>query len=106
MAASKQQPNLARIVMLDIWHHKWLLLMSCFVLGNAVAVVYTSHISRYQTSQLSKLQQERDRLDIEWRNLLLEEQSLAEHSRVTRIATKELDMVRPLPNEEVIVRLP
>jgi cell division protein FtsL len=52
------------------------------------------------------LQQERDRLDIEWRNLLLEEQSLAEHSRVTRIATKELDMVRPLPNEEVIVRLP
>ncbi|MFQ6372792.1 cell division protein FtsL [Shewanella sp. YIC-542] len=106
MVTAKQQPNLARIVMQDILHHKWLLLVAGLVLANAVAVVYTSHISRHQTSQLSKLQQDRDRLDIEWRNLLLEEQSLAEHSRITRIATKELDMARPLTNQEIIVRLP
>jgi len=51
------------------------------------------------------LLQEQDRLDIEWRNLLLEEQSQSEHSRVTRIATKELNMSRPLPKEEVIIRV-
>ncbi|KFZ36314.1 cell division protein FtsL [Shewanella mangrovi] len=105
MTATKQL-NLTRIVILDIWHHKWMILVGFAVMLNAIAVVYTSHISRSQTSQLDKLQQERDRLDIEWRNLLLEEQSLAEHSRVTRIATKDLDMERPSPGQEVIVRLP
>lgn len=106
LTVSKSQLNLARIVLQDLWQHKWILLLGMLVLGNAVAVVYTSHISRTQTSELDKLLQERDRLDIEWRNLLLEEQSQAEHSRITRIATKELDMIRPLPNEEVVVRLP
>lgn len=106
VAVSKSQLNLARIVLRDLWQHKWIFLLGMLVLGNAVAVVYTSHISRTQTSELDKLLQERDRLDIEWRNLLLEEQSQAEHSRITRIATKELDMIRPLPNEEVVVRLP
>ncbi|QSX33986.1 cell division protein FtsL [Shewanella avicenniae] len=101
-----KQLSLTRIVILDIWHHKWMFLIGFAVMMNAVAVVYTSHISRSQTSQLNNLQQERDRLDIEWRNLLLEEQSLAEHSRVTRVATKDLDMERPEPGKEVIVRLP
>ncbi|MCH1920658.1 cell division protein FtsL [Shewanella sp. A3A] len=97
--------NLSRIVLQDIWYHKWMILLGLAVVLNAVAVVYTSHISRTQTSQLDGLQQERDRLDIEWRNLLLEEQSLAEHSRVTRIATKDLDMERPSPGKEIVVRL-
>nr|WP_181006379.1 cell division protein FtsL [Shewanella insulae] len=97
---------MTRIVLLDLWHHKWVLLMAFIVMANAVLVVYTSHSSRNYTSQWDQLLQERDRLDIEWRNLLLEEQSQSEHSRVTRIATKQLDMKRPLPNEEVVVRVP
>ena len=103
---SKSQLNLTRIVLLDLWHHKWVLLMAFIVIANAILVVYTSHTSRKYTSQWDQLLQERDRLDIEWRNLLLEEQSQSEHSRVTRIATKELEMKRPLPNEEVVVRVP
>ncbi|QYK01771.1 cell division protein FtsL [Shewanella psychrotolerans] len=103
---SKSQLNLTRIVLLDLWHHKWVLLLAVIVLANAVLVVYTSHASRKYTTQWDQLLQERDRLDIEWRNLLLEEQSQSEHSRVTRIATKELNMSRPLPNEEVVVRIP
>ncbi|ARD20728.1 MULTISPECIES: cell division protein FtsL [Shewanella] len=97
--------KLSRIVIADIWRHKWILLLSMVVLANAVGVVYTSHATRKLTSQLDQLLQERDRLDIEWRNLLLEEQSKSEHSRVTRIATKDLKMVRPLPKEEVVIRL-
>ncbi|GIU51766.1 cell division protein FtsL [Shewanella sp. KT0246] len=97
--------KLSRIVLADIWRHKWILLMSVVVLVNAVGVVYTSHATRKLTSQMDHLLQERDRLDIEWRNLLLEEQSKSEHSRVTRIATKDLKMMRPLPKEEVVIRL-
>ncbi len=97
--------KLSHIVFADIWQHKWILLLTLIVIGNAMSVVYTSYATRKQTSQLDQLLQDRDRLDIEWRNLLLEEQSKSEHSRVTRIATKELKMVRPLPKEEVVIRL-
>ena len=103
---SKAQLNLPRIVLLDLWHHKWVALLALLVVINAVVVVYTSHVSRQLTTHWDQLLQERDRLDIEWRNLLLEEQSQTEHSRITRIATKELNMSRPLPNEEVVVRVP
>lgn len=103
---SKSQLNLPRIVLLDLWHHKWVLLLGIAVMVNAVAVVYTSHVSRKYTTQWDQMLQERDRLDIEWRNLLLEEQSQSEHSRITRFATKELEMSRPLPKEEIVVRVP
>ncbi|NMH66383.1 cell division protein FtsL [Shewanella salipaludis] len=103
---SKPQLNLTRIIVLDLWRHKWVLVVATLVVLNAILVVYTSHVSRKLTTQWDQLLQERDRLDIEWRNLLLEEQSLAEHSRITRVATKELNMSRPLPSEEVVVRLP
>ncbi|HBF44972.1 cell division protein FtsL [Shewanella frigidimarina] len=102
---SQSPLNLPRIVLHDIWHHKWVLLLSLLVVLNGVAVVYTSHVTRKLITQWDQLLQEQDRLDIEWRNLLLEEQSQSEHSRVTRMATKELNMSRPLPKEEVIIRV-
>lgn len=105
MAVNKSQINLASLVLQDIWRHIWLVVLAIFVIGHGVLVVYLSHESRQLTTQWDLLLQERDRLDIEWRNLLLEEQSLSEHSRITRIATKELKMNRPLPKEEVIVRI-
>lgn len=101
---SQSPLNLPRIVLHDIWHHKWVLLLVLVVVLNGVAVVYTSHVTRQLITQWDQLLQQQDRLDIEWRNLLLEEQSQSEHSRVTRIATKELNMARPLPKEEVIIR--
>lgn len=102
----KVQFNLPKIILQDLWHHRWLVILSLVVFFNALVVVYTSHISRQLTSHWDQLLQQRDRLDIEWRNLLLEEQSLAEHSRITRIATKQLNMHRPAPSEEVVVRVP
>ncbi|MCF1426915.1 MAG: cell division protein FtsL [Shewanella sp.] len=103
---NKPQLNLTRIVVLDLWHHKWLCLLALTVVLNAVAVVYASHINRQQVSRWDQLLQQRDRLDIEWRNLLLEEQAQTEHSKIARIATKELGMHRPAPSEEVVVRVP
>ncbi|MCT8988041.1 cell division protein FtsL [Shewanella phaeophyticola] len=102
---SQSPLSLPRIVLLDLWHHKWIVLLGLLVVANGIVVVYTSHVTRQLTSQWDQLLQEQDRLDIEWRNLLLEEQSQSEHSRVTRMATKELNMARPLPKEEVIIRV-
>ncbi|RLV58953.1 cell division protein FtsL [Parashewanella curva] len=103
---AKGQLSLPKIVLQDLWNHKWVLLLMLFVLLNAVAVVYYSYASRKLISEWDRLLQQRDQLDVEWRNLLLEEQSQTEHSRIIRIATKQLHMKRPLPNEEVVVKLP
>ena len=43
------------------------------------------------------------KLDIEWRHLLLEQNALAEHSRVSDIAREKLNMARPAPLSEKLV---
>ncbi|MBV7315750.1 cell division protein FtsL [Shewanella sp. NIFS-20-20] len=103
---AKADQNLLGIVVADLWQHRYVVLLALAVLINAVVVVLVSHESRQLISHWDQLMQKRDQLDIEWRNLLLEEQSQAEHSRITQIATKELHMNRPLPSEEVVVRRP
>ncbi|MOA70458.1 Cell division protein FtsL [compost metagenome] len=49
---------------------------------------------------------ERDALDIEWRNLILEENALGDHSRVERIATEKLQMQHVDPSQENIIVKP
>jgi len=99
-----------RIVLaLDIWrdiqrHILSYLLLLCVVIS-AFAVIYFTHLNRQTTSKVEKLLAQRDELDIEYRNLLLEQSSLTESSDVASKATKLLKMKRPTPETEVIVRL-
>ena len=46
---------------------------------------------------------ERDSLEIEWRNLILEENALADHSRIERLAAEKLHMQHVTPDQEQIV---
>jgi cell division protein FtsL len=52
-----------------------------------------------------RLMQEKDQLDVEWRNLVLEQSALTEHNRIESLVKKQLDMHRPKPHEEVVVRI-
>ncbi|MCW8330478.1 cell division protein FtsL [Photobacterium sp. SDRW27] len=74
------------------------------VLISALGVVLVTHHSRQLIAQQEQLLIERDQLDIEWRNQILEENSLAEHSRIERLAEKELEMKRPSRDSEVVVQ--
>ena len=74
-----------------------------FALLTAVTVVTTAHHTRLLTAQREQLVLERDALDIEWRNLILEENALGDHSRVERIATEKLQMQHVDPSQENIV---
>lgn len=49
---------------------------------------------------------ERDTLENEWRNLVLEQNSLAEHSAIESSAEKQLNMTRPDSSSEIIIKLP
>ena len=57
------------------------LLLLIAVLVSSVLVVTTTHKTRLLTAQREQLVLERDALDIEWRNLILEENALGDHSR-------------------------
>lgn len=94
---------------LDIWQDLkryvvTYILLFC-VVSSAFAVIYFTHLNRQSTSGLEILLTERDELDIEWRNLLLEQNSLAEHSAIESKAEKILNMRRPTVKTEVIVSL-
>jgi len=99
----------ARALVFDIWHDivryivTYLLLL--FVVISAFFVIYYSHVNRQTTSELEVLRSVKDELNIEWRNLLLEQNSLAEHSAIESKAKKLLEMKRPDGKSEVIVNL-
>jgi len=84
-------------------HGKIPLILLIASLVSAVLVVTTAHKTRLLTAQREQLVLERDALDIEWRNLILEENALGDHSRVERIATEKLQMQHVDPSQEKIV---
>ena len=97
------------VLTLDIWQdiltHFVSYILLILVVISAFSVIYYTHVNRQTTSELEQLFTQRDELDIEWRNLLLEQNSLAEHSAIESKATKLLNMKRPDAKSEVIITL-
>jgi cell division protein FtsL len=74
------------------------------VLGSALGVVYSKHLARSRFVELQQLTRERDRLDIEWGQLQLEQSTVVMHSRVEKIARDELHMFVPATADLRIVQ--
>jgi cell division protein FtsL len=97
------------VLTLDIWQdilqHFVSYVLLALVVVSAFSVIYYTHVNRQTTSELEQLFTQRDELDIEWRNLLLEQNSLAEHSAIESKAKKLLNMKRPDTKSEIIITL-
>ena len=103
--APEPSDNLAKIIGKDLLTiGRMPLFLLVLVLCSAVGVVLITHNSRQLIAHQEQLLIERDQLDIEWRNQILEENSLAEHSRIERLAEDEMQMHRPSRDSEVIVQ--
>ena len=79
------------------------LILAFAILISALSVVYVTHESRQLIAQQEKLLMQRENYDVEWRNQILEENSLAEHSRIERLAETELKMQRPSVDNEIVI---
>ncbi len=102
----KSTTNLAKIIVLDLLSiGRVPLILLTLIFASAMGVVFTTHHTRQAISEKDQAFMERDRLDNEWRNLILEETALAEHSRVQELAQKDLEMKRPDADKEVVVNL-
>lgn len=89
----------------DIYRNMPVYTLLALVVVSAFSVIYFTHINRQATSRLEELLTERDDLDVEWRNLLLEQNSLTEHSMVESKARKLLNMKKPTGKSEIIIKI-
>ncbi len=74
------------------------------VLGSAAAVVQLKHRERTLFVELERLANERDRLNIEWGRLQLEQSTWSAHGFVEQVATRQLRMTMPQATEVKIVQ--
>jgi len=74
------------------------------LLSSGIGVAYSVHKSRLYLHDLQKQQAERDRLETEWGQLLLEQHAGRPHGRIGRLATEQLQMRNPAPHEIIMVR--
>jgi len=78
-------------------------LLFVLVLAQSLAIIYTKQHKRILHANLQSLYALRDKLQVEWSQLLLEQGTLEADARVERMARKQLDMVVP---EKVNVIIP
>lgn len=98
--------ELAKLIFKDLSKYKLTLGFLFLNVIFAITVVHWAQLNRQMVIQQDVLLQQRDDIDLRWRHLLLEQRSLAEHSRVESIARNRLGMKRPTTDEEVVVTLP
>jgi cell division protein FtsL len=73
-------------------------------LGSAAGVVYSKHRARDLFIELERLNTERDRLEMEWGQLQLEQSAWSTHAFVERVANARLKMSIPAPASVQIVK--
>ncbi len=71
---------------------------------SAVGVVYSTYQSRQLFSQLEQMRDSSEEMQVVWRQLLLEQSTLASFSRVVDVASSELAMTVPDPEQIVILQ--
>lgn len=82
----------------------WLLAVWGLTLVTALAVPYSAHWSRELLNELAAEMDQREKAQAEWGRLVLEQSTWTAHHRVERIATHQLGMLVPEPNEVILVR--
>lgn len=87
-------------------NHPWLafsVLIPALVLS-CIAVVSSKHASRELFAENQMLVRERDRLNVEWGMLQLEQGAWATHGRVEQLAAEQLEMRIPRRGDVVILK--
>lgn len=78
-------------------------MFSALAVSSAVAIVYTTHLSRLAYIEISANQSIIDELQVEWSQLQIEESTFSEFGRIERAASEELRMSIPGLDESVMI---
>ncbi|MFQ3197555.1 MAG: cell division protein FtsL [Paraglaciecola sp.] len=97
--------KLVIFLLADLARHPVRVLLFLTLLVSAGAVILSAHNNRQLSISLERLMQEKDQLDVQWRNLILEQSALTEHNRIETLVSKQLNMRRPEADDEVVVKI-
>ena len=78
------------------------LLVLIIVVSNLV--VYSTYITRGKIASLQELEETRDEMNVQWSQLVLEQNSLGSYARVEDQASKQLGMFVPTSKEIVMLK--
>ncbi len=73
------------------------------VLASAAGAIYVKHRARELFVELERVNRERDRLEIEWGQLQLEQSAWSTHAFVENVAATQLGMRTPPPKQIEVV---
>jgi cell division protein FtsL len=73
------------------------------VMASAVATVYAKHRNRKLFMELQALTEERDRLEVDWSRLQIEQSAWSTHARVEQLARGEMGMRNPRSEDQRLV---
>jgi cell division protein FtsL len=82
-----------------------LLILSLAVLTSALGVVYVKQWDRQLFIGVQQQQMQRDRLETQWGQLLLEEGAWSTQARIQAIASQQLGMILPPPTAIRIIKM-
>lgn len=80
-----------------------IVLLACTI-ASAIGVVFMRHRHRQTFVELSRVERARDEINIEFGRLQLEQATLAEATRVDRVARERLGMNFPEAADVVVIR--
>jgi len=73
------------------------------VLASAAGAIFVKHRARELFVELEKVNRQRDRLEIEWGQLQLEQSAWSAHAFVENVAAHDLGMRTPPPRQIEVV---
>lgn len=69
------------------------------VMASAIACIYAKHESRKLFTELQELIAERDRMEVDWGRLQIEQGTWSTYARVEQVAREKMDMRLPQPGQ-------
>ncbi len=95
--------ELHKIILRDLSEHRFILFLYALIVMMLFMTIIITAGTKVKITEMEQVSREADDLNNEWLNLLLEEQTLLEHSKVMSTAEGELHMVRPsIANEKIV----
>ena len=84
-------------------HSAVFLVLLATLLISGIAVVATTHESRYEFNSLQELRSEASELNVEWGQLLIEQSTFGVEGRIEQKAIEQLDMHVPDVSQIVMI---
>lgn len=78
---------------LQNWFYSMVLML--LVMASAIACIYAKHESRKQFTELQRLIEERDRMEVDWGRLQIEQGTWSTYARVEQVAREKMNMRLP-----------